>query len=108
MQQQSVTFTKIQYQIIYVLNRLISHGERMMNAGKTLGFSLFIGGILLLILYGLYLGFEEIMSALDVISGVLIGITIVGFFILIISIVIEQHKNTKTTMKDISKEDLKP
>jgi uncharacterized membrane protein YgaE (UPF0421/DUF939 family) len=80
----------------------------MMNAGKTLGFSLFIGGILLLILYGLYLGFEEIMSALDVISGVLIGITIVGFFILIISIVIEQHKNTKTTMKDISKEDLKP
>ena len=79
-----------------------------MNAGKTLGFSLFIGGILLLILYGLYLGFEEIMNALDVISGLLIGITTVGFFILIISIIIEQRKNTKTTMKDISKEDLKP
>ena len=79
-----------------------------MNAGKTLGFSLFIGGILLLILYGLYLGFEEIMNALDVISGLLIGITIVGFFMLIISIIIEQRKNTKTTMKDIRKEDLKP
>ena len=62
----------------------------------------------MLILYGLYLGFEEIMNALDLISGVLIGITIVGFFMLIISIIIEQRKNTKTTMKDISKEDLKP
>jgi len=80
----------------------------MMNAGKTLGLSLFLGGILLLILYGLYLGFEELMNAFDLISGLLTGLIILGFLILIISIVIEQYRNTKTTMKDINKEDLKP
>jgi uncharacterized membrane protein len=79
-----------------------------MNAGKTIGLSLFIGGIILLLFYGLYLGFEEFMNAFDLISGLLTGLIILGFLILIISIVIEQHKNTKTTMKDISKEDLKP
>jgi len=79
-----------------------------MNAGKTIGLSLFIGGIILLLFYGLYLGFEELMNAFDLISGLLTGLIILGFLILIISIVIEQHENTKTTMKDISKEDLKP
>jgi len=79
-----------------------------MNAGKTIGLSLFIGGIILLLFYGLYLGFEELMNAFDLISGLLIGLIILGFLILIISIVIEQHENTKTTMKDINKEDLKP
>ena len=79
-----------------------------MNAGKTIGLSLFIGGIILLLFYGLYLGFEELMNAFDLISGLLTGLIILGFLILIISIVIEQHENTKTTMKDINKEDLKP
>jgi uncharacterized membrane protein len=79
-----------------------------MKIGKTVGFSMFIGGILLLILYGIYLGFEELMNALDLISGLLLGITLLGFLILLISIIIEQRKNTKTTMKDIKKEDLKP
>ncbi|KYK24358.1 hypothetical protein AYK25_00555 [Thermoplasmatales archaeon SM1-50] len=79
-----------------------------MNTGKTLGLSLIIGGILLLILYGLYLGFEEIVNAFDVISGLLTGFIILGFLILIISIVIEQRNNTKKTMEDINKEDLKP
>ena len=76
--------------------------------GKTLGLSLFIGGIILLLLYGLYLGFEDLMNALDLISGLLLGVIIFGFIILIVSIVIEQYSDTKTTMKDIEKEDLKP
>lgn len=79
-----------------------------MNAGKTIGLSLFIGGIFLIIIYGLYLGFEELMNAFDLISGLLTGLIILGFLILLISIVIEQRKNTKKTMKNINKEDLKP
>lgn len=83
-------------------------GEQNMNAGKTLGLILFLGGILLLILYGLYLGFEEIINSFDLISGFLTGVIILGFLILIVSIVIEQWRNTKKTMKEINKEDLKP
>lgn len=79
-----------------------------MNNGKTIGMILFIGGIILIIAYGLYLGFEEIMKSLDVISGVFIGIMLIGLFVLIISIIYEQRKDTKETLKDIKKEDLEP
>ena len=87
---------------------LFFFGEFIMKGGKTLGLSLFVGGIILLIIYGLYLGFEELMNSFDLISGFFTGLIILGFIILIISIIIEQYKNTKTTMKDINKEDLKP
>lgn len=79
-----------------------------MKIGKTVGLCMFIGGLFLLILYGIYLGFGELMNALDLVSGLILGIIILGFLILLISIVIEQRSNTKTTMKDIKKEDLKP
>jgi len=79
-----------------------------MNNGKTVGMILFIGGIILLIVYGLYLGFEDLMESLDVISEVFIGIILIGLAVLIISIVLEQRKDTKETMKDIKKEDLEP
>jgi signal transduction histidine kinase len=79
-----------------------------MNNGKTIGMILFIGGIILLIGYGLILGFEEIMNSLDFISGVFIGLILIGFIVLIISIIFEQRRNTKETMKDIKKEDLEP
>lgn len=79
-----------------------------MNNGKTVGMILFIGGIILLIAYGLYLGFEDLMESLDVISEVFIGIILIGLAVLIISIVLEQRKDTKETMKDIKKEDLEP
>ena len=82
-------------------------GNIKMN-GKTVGMILLIGGIILLIAYGLYLGFEELMNSLDFISGILIGLIIVGLIVLIISIVYEQRINTKKTMKDIKKEDLEP
>ena len=79
-----------------------------MNNGKTVGMILFIGGIILLIAYGLYLGFEELMESLDFISGVFIGLILIGLIVLIISIIFEQRKDTKETMKDIKKEDLEP
>ncbi len=79
-----------------------------MNNGKTIGMTLFIGGIVLLILYGIILGFEEIIMAIDFISGLLIGVILIGFLTLIISIYIEQKNDTKKTMEKIKKEDLEP
>ncbi len=79
-----------------------------MNNGKSIGLILFIGGIILLIAYGLYLGFEDLMKSLDLISGFFIGLTIIGLITLIISIIFEQRRDTKETMKDIKKEDLEP
>ena len=79
-----------------------------MNNGKTVGMILFIGGVILLIAYGLYLGFEELIESLDFISGVFIGLMLIGLIVLIISIIFEQRRNTKETMKDIKKEDLEP
>ena len=79
-----------------------------MNNGKSVGMILFIGGIILLIAYGLYLGFEELMESLDFISGVFIGLILIGLIVLIISIIFEQRRDSKENMKDIKKEDLEP
>ncbi|MBU0498314.1 MAG: hypothetical protein KKG04_10240 [Candidatus Thermoplasmatota archaeon] len=80
----------------------------MMNNIKTIGLVLFLGGIILFFIYGIYLGFEEIIQTLDYITGFLLGIILIGFIVLLLCIVIEQRKNTKETMKDIKKEDLEP
>ena len=79
-----------------------------MNNGKTIGMILFVGGIILLIAYGLYLGFGELMESLDFISGLFIGIILIGLVVLIISIIFEQRRDTKENLKDIKKEDLEP
>ncbi len=69
---------------------------------------LFFGGILLLISYGIIQGFNEIMESLNLISGFLIGVIIIGFLTLLIAIIMEQKHDTEETMKKINKEDLKP
>jgi len=79
-----------------------------MSKGTLVGFSLLIAGILIWIAYGLYLGFEEIMQALDLVTGFVIGLIIIGLIVLFISIVIEQRKNTKKMKEEIKKEDLEP
>ena len=79
-----------------------------MKNGKTIGMILFFGGIILLVIYGLYLGFEELMQALDIVTGTFIGIILIGFIVLLVSIVIEQRKGTKKMKEKISKEDLEP
>jgi hypothetical protein len=48
------------------------------------------------------------LNALDLISGVLLGIILIGLITLIVSIILEQRKDTKEIMKKIKKEDLKP
>ena len=79
-----------------------------MNIGKSFGFVLFIGGIVLLMAYSLFLGFDEIVDSIDVVSGVLVALVMAGFFILLGSIIVEQRRNKDEAMKDISEEDLKP
>lgn len=79
-----------------------------MNNGKTIGMTLFFGGIVLLIGYGIFQGFEELMNALDLISGFLIGLIFVGLITIIVSIYFEQKRDTIKTMKSIKKEDLEP
>ena len=79
-----------------------------MSNGKTIGMILFVGGIILLIAYGLYLGFEELLEALDFLSGFFLGLIFVGIVVLIISIIIEQRRDTKKMMNEIEKEELEP
>jgi len=79
-----------------------------MNNGKTIGMTLFFGGIALLIAYGFFQGFEELMQALDIVSGAFLGLIFIGLITLIVSIYLEQKRDTKETMKHIKKEDLKP
>ena len=79
-----------------------------MNNGKTIGMVLFFGGIILLIAYGFFQGFEELIEALDIVSGAFLGLTFIGLITLIVSIYLEQKRDTKLTMKNIKEEDLEP
>jgi len=78
-----------------------------MNNGKTIGMVLFVGGIIILIAYGLFLGFQNIESV-DYIIAIGAGTIIIGILTLLISIIIEQREDTKKMKEEISKEDLEP
>lgn len=79
-----------------------------MNKGSSIGLILLVAGIIIWIAYGVYLGFEEILSALDLVTGFVVGIILIGLIVLIGSIVIEQRKDTKKMREEIKKEDLEP
>jgi hypothetical protein len=79
-----------------------------MSRGTLIGFSLLIGGFLIWIVYGLYLGFEEIMQALDLVTGFVIGLIVLGLLVLFVSIFFEQRRDTKKMKEEIKKEDLEP
>jgi len=79
-----------------------------MKKGSTIGLILLVAGIIIWLAYGLYLGFEEIMQALDIVTGFVAGLIIIGIIVLIISIVIEQRRDTKKMKEEIKKEDLEP
>ena len=78
-----------------------------MSNGKTIGMVLFVGGIIILIAYGLFLGFQNIES-IDYIIAIGAGTIIIGILTMLISIIIEQREDTKKMKEEISKEDLKP
>lgn len=78
-----------------------------MSNGKTIGMVLFVGGIIILIAYGLFLGFQNIESV-DYIIAIGAGTIIIGILTLLISIIIEQREDAKKMKEEISKEDLEP
>ena len=79
-----------------------------MNKGEIIGIILLAVGIIIWIIYGLYLGFEEIIQALDLLTGFIAGLIIIGFIVLIISIIIEQRSDMKKRKEEIKKEDFEP
>lgn len=79
-----------------------------MKKGITIGFSMLIIAIILWIAYGLYIGFEEIIKALNIVTAILTGLIAVGFLVLLVSIIFEQRDDTKKMKQKIKKEDLEP
>ncbi|KYK33168.1 MAG: hypothetical protein AYK22_01270 [Thermoplasmatales archaeon SG8-52-3] len=79
-----------------------------MKKGSTIGLILLVAGIIIWIGYGLYLGFEEIMQAIDIVTGFVAGLIIIGLIVLIVSIIFEQRRDTKKMKEEIKKEDLEP
>jgi len=79
-----------------------------MNKGVIIGIILLAVGIIIWIVYGLYLGFEEIIQALDLLTGFIAGFIIIGFIVLIISIIVEQRSDMKKRKEEIKKEDFEP
>jgi hypothetical protein len=79
-----------------------------MSKGTLIGFSLLIGGIVIWIAYGLYLGFEEILEAMDYVTVFVIGLILIGLIVLFASIYMEQRRDTKKMKEEIKKEDLEP
>ena len=65
-----------------------------MAKGKLIGLYLFAGGILLLIIYGLYQFVQEI-SGIDAIVLIGIGAILLGVIVLVISIILEQSSDMK-------------
>ena len=78
-----------------------------MSNGKTIGMILFVGGMILLITYAIYQGFQEI-EIIDPIIAIGVGAIILGFLALLVSIVMEQRRDTKKMREEIKEEDLEP
>ena len=77
--------------------------------GKRAGMIIFVAGIIILIGYGIYQGFENLSwENIDIVIAIGIAAIIIGLLALFISIVIEQQKGKKKMKEDIKKEDLEP
>ncbi len=79
-----------------------------MKKGVLLGLGIFVAGLLVIILYGLVKGFNDIAGAIDLITGLATGLIIIGLIVLFISVLIEQQHGKKEMKEKIKKEDLEP
>jgi len=80
-----------------------------MNNGKTIGMAIFVLGLIIIIGYGLYQGFDNInFEEIDWIIAIGVITIVVGLIILFASIVMEQQKGKKKMKEEIKKEDLEP
>lgn len=72
------------------------------------GLLFLFGGIVTWILYGLYLGFEEIMQSLNLATIFIGGLIIIGILVIFVSVTIDRYHETEEIKEKISKEDLEP
>ena len=80
-----------------------------MSIGKQVGLFLFFGGILLIIVYGLYLFFQEVsIGGVDAIIAIGAGAILLGIIVLVISIIFEQSRDMEKRKEEIKKEDFEP
>jgi hypothetical protein len=80
-----------------------------MANGKTVGMIVFVAGIIILVGYGLWQGFEKLsLENIDVVGAIGVGAIVVGLIVLFVSIVIEQQKGKKKMKEEIKEEDLEP
>lgn len=80
-----------------------------MSNGKTIGMVLFVAGIIILLGYGLYKGFENLsFEELDLVISFGVIVIVLGLVVLFTSIVMEQQKGKKKMKEEIKKEDLEP
>ena len=80
-----------------------------MKNGKVIGMTMFVCGLILLIGYGLYQGFQNIsLENIDIIIAISTIVIILGLIILFASILMEQQKGKKKMKDEIKKEDLEP
>lgn len=79
-----------------------------MKKGVILGLGTFALGLLIIILWGLLQGFNDIVKSMDLITGLATGLIMVGLIVLFISVLIEQQHGKKEMKEKIKKEDLEP
>lgn len=80
-----------------------------MNNGKTIGMAIFVLGLIIIIGYGLFQGFENLnFEEIDWIIAIGIIAIVVGLIVLFASIVMEQQRGKKKMKEEIKKEDLEP
>ena len=80
-----------------------------MNNGKTIGMAIFVAGIIILIGYGLYQGFEELsLENIDAVIAIGVIAIVLGIIVLFVTILMEQQKGKKKMKEEIKKEDLEP
>ena len=80
-----------------------------MSNGKTIGMIVFVAGIVILLGYGLYQGFENLnLENIDAVVAIGVGAIIIGLLVLFATIIMEQQKGKKKMNEEIKKEDLEP
>ena len=80
-----------------------------MKNGKAVGMIIFVAGILILLGYGLYQGFENLsLEEIDAVIAIGVIAIVIGIIVLFVSIIIEQQEGKKKMRQEIKKEDLEP
>lgn len=80
-----------------------------MKKVTKIGFGIFVVGLILLLFYGLYEGFQKIsLERLDLLGTSIVIITLIGLGLLFVSIIFEQQEGKKKMKNEIKKEDLEP